>query len=53
MKETLVPCKLSPDCMRHLTLKKLDFVLENQRKLTYCESMDIIADLRDEIEKFF
>ena len=44
--------KMSQDSMRFLAIKSLDKILLNQKGLSKCEILDVVADLRDEIDKF-
>jgi len=49
----VIPCKLSSDSMRFIALQKLDPVLLNPKDYSKCEVLDVVADLRDELDKFF
>jgi len=52
MRQEVIPCKLSSDSMRFINLQKLNYVLINQASLSKCEILDVVADLRDENERF-
>lgn len=44
--------KLSSDSMRFICLKKCDKILANQKYLSKYQIIDVVADLRDEIERY-
>lgn len=41
------------DSIKFLSLKKLDNILINKKKLKKVEIINIVSDLRDEIYRFF
>ncbi len=45
--------KLSPDSMKFICLQKLKPLLVNQKCLTKCQILDVVADVVDEFDRFF
>lgn len=43
---------LSQDSMKFICLKKLDLILVNRNSFSMSDMLDVVADLRDEIERF-
>jgi len=44
--------RLSQDSMKFISISTLDKVIKNQNKLSKCQILDYVINLRDEIERY-
>jgi len=50
--EVMMDIKLSQESMKFLNLQKLDRILLNRKELSKPQILNMIADLRDEVDRF-